>query len=62
MPAISEYLLDESSGVYRVRVDVELTNGFSDAAEAVIIAPQGDGSADYRTVAWSKLAAGERSQ
>ena len=56
VPAISEHLLSESSGVYRVRVDVELTDGYSDAAEAVIIAPQGGGSADYRTVAWSRLA------
>jgi general secretion pathway protein K len=62
VPAISEHLLSESSGVYRVRVDVELTDSYSDAAEAVIIAPQGGGSADYRTVAWSRLASAPRTQ
>ena len=62
LPEISAYLLDQSSGVFRVRVDVDLTNGFSESAEAVIIAPQPDGSADYRTVAWSRLAADAQSQ
>jgi len=41
VPTISEHLLGQSSGVYRVRVDAELKDGYSDAAEAVIIAPQG---------------------
>lgn len=57
VPTLSEFLSDQPSGVFRVRVDVDLTNGFTEAAEAVIIEPQGDGSANYRTVAWSELAA-----
>jgi general secretion pathway protein K len=56
VPAISDHLLTQGSGVYRVRVDVTLTDGYTDAAEAVIIAPQGAGSAGYRTVAWSRPA------
>jgi general secretion pathway protein K len=55
-PEVAEHLLDESSGVYRVRVEARLPNGFSDGAEAVIIAPPEEDSADYRVVAWSKLA------
>jgi general secretion pathway protein K len=62
LPEISGFFLSESSGIYRVRVDVTLTQGYSDSAEAVIIAPQGGGSAGYRTVAWSKLPPGARSQ
>lgn len=53
--AIAGYLLEKPSGVYRVRVEVRLVNGFSSAAEAVITAPQ-QGGADYRVVAWSELA------
>jgi hypothetical protein len=55
MPTISEFLLDEPSGVYRVGVNVTLTNGHSDAVEAVIVAPQ-QGDSDYRVVAWDRLA------
>lgn len=61
-PTISEQLLDQSSGVYRLRVDVELTDGYSDAAEAVVIAPQNDGGSDYKTVAWSRLASAPPTQ
>jgi hypothetical protein len=53
---ISDYLLTASSEVYRVRVDVKLSNGFADAAEAVIIQPQDANSSGYRTVAWSRVA------
>ena len=36
---------------------VKLTDGFSDAVEAVIAAPkQGDTETDYRVVAWTRLA------
>ncbi len=62
MPNISQYLLEENSGVYRVGVQVQLTNGFSDAVEAVIIAPQAEDSSVYRVVAWSKLASDARPQ
>lgn len=55
MPTLSEYLLDQPSGVYRIGVQVKLTNGFSDAVEAVIVAPQ-QGDTDYRVVAWTRLA------
>ena len=58
VPTLSESLLTESSGVYRVRVDAQLTNGFTDSAEAVITEPASEGSDIYKTVAWSKLAAG----
>ena len=55
MPTISEFLLDQPSGVYRVGVKVRLTNGHTDAVEAVIVAPQ-QGDSDYRVVAWERLA------
>lgn len=55
MPALADYFLDQASGVYRVGVEVKLTNGFSDAVEAVIIAPQ-QGDTDYRVVGWTRLA------
>ncbi len=62
IPEAAEFLLDKSSGVFRVNVEVKLKDGYADAAEAVIIAPQAEGSAEYRTVAWSKLAAPAPSQ
>ena len=55
MPTLAEFFLDEPSGVYRVGVEVKLTNGFRDAVEAVIVAPKQDDT-DYRVVAWTKLA------
>jgi len=55
MPTLAEFLLDQPSEVYRVGVRVKLTNGFSDAVEAVIVAPQ-QGDTDYRVVAWTRLA------
>lgn len=58
VPTISEHLLTEGSSVYRVRVDVTLTNGYGDAVEAVISGLQGGG--DYRTVAWSRVASAQR--
>jgi general secretion pathway protein K len=62
VPTISERLLTQASGVYRVRVDVALPDGYTDAVEAVIVGSQGGGSADYRTVAWSRLASAPRTQ
>jgi general secretion pathway protein K len=62
VPTIADHLLGEGSGVYRVRVDVTLADGYSDAAEAIIIAPQGDGSGVYKTVAWSRLASASPTQ
>ena len=59
MPTLSEFLLDQPSGVYRVGVQVKLTDGFSDAVEAVIVAPQ-QGDTDYRVVAWTRLASAAR--
>jgi general secretion pathway protein K len=57
IPTLSEFLLAEPSGVYRVGVKVKLTDGFSDAVEAVIAAPkQGDTQTDYRVVGWTRLA------
>lgn len=51
---ISSFLLDESSGVYRVGVEARLANGFSENLEAIISSPPGEGGgADYRVVAWS---------
>jgi general secretion pathway protein K len=55
MPEIADYLLEQTTEVYRVRVDVALTNGFREAIEAVIIAPQLDVGAGHQTVAWSRL-------
>jgi general secretion pathway protein K len=55
MPTISEFFRDQPSGVFRVGVEVKLTNGFSDAVETVIVAPQ-QGDTDYRVVAWTRLA------
>jgi type II secretory pathway component PulK len=58
VPTISQFLLTQGSGVYRVRVDAQLINGFTDSAEAVITESARGGSEIYKTVAWSKLAAG----
>jgi len=57
-PELAEFLMDKTSGIYRVQVRVKLKNGYADAAEAVIFAPQAEGSAEYKTVAWSKIAVG----
>jgi type II secretory pathway component PulK len=51
----AEFLSTGDSSVYRVGVQVQLTDGFTDAAESVIIAPQRGGSAGYNVVAWSRL-------
>jgi general secretion pathway protein K len=61
VPDAEEFLLAESSGVYRVTVQARLSNGYSEAVEAVIISPDED-SADFRVVAWSKLAPETRTQ
>jgi hypothetical protein len=61
VPDAEEFLLAESSGVYRVTVQARLSNGYSEAVEAVIISPDED-SADFRVVAWSKLAPVTRTQ
>jgi general secretion pathway protein K len=58
LPTLSEFLLEEPSGVYRVGVSVKLTDGYRDAVEAVIVAPQEDGS-DYKVVSWTRLAPAE---
>jgi general secretion pathway protein K len=57
VPEMTDFLSDKPSGVYRVQVRAKLKNGYADAAEAVIFASQAEGSADYKTVAWSKVAA-----
>lgn len=56
LPVFAEYFLVEPTGVFRVKVEAGLTNGFSDTVESVIAAPQEGGSVDYRVVAWSRLA------
>lgn len=56
LTTVAQYLLDKPSGVYRVNVEARLTNGFSDAVEAVIASPQQGGGADYQVVSWSRLA------
>jgi len=56
VPAMTDFLRDQPSGIFRVQVRAKLKNGYADGAEAVIFAPQADGSAEYRTVAWSKVA------
>lgn len=51
----AEFLSTDDSSVYRVGVEVQLSDGFTDAAESVIIAPQQEKSAGYSVVAWSRL-------
>jgi general secretion pathway protein K len=51
----AEFLSTGDSSVYRVGVQVQLTDGFTDAAESVIVASQRGESAGYSVVAWSRL-------
>jgi len=55
LSAPNTFLQSQASGVYRVRVQAELANGFASAVEAVLVAPP-EGIADYGVVAWSRLA------
>jgi general secretion pathway protein K len=49
-----EFLAGEASGTYRVGARARLTNGFTEAIEAVIVEPRE--RADYGVVAWKRLA------
>jgi general secretion pathway protein K len=48
-------LSDTGPGIFRVGVRARLTSGYTAGAEAVVMAPA-DETADFRIVAWSKLA------
>lgn len=52
-----DFLSSEPSGVYRIGIEARLQSGFTEMAEAVVIAPP-DEMADFGVVAWTRLAAG----
>jgi general secretion pathway protein K len=54
LPNGSEYLLPQPSGVYRVLTEARLSNGFSAAAEAIVMAGVQD-RADYQVAGWSSV-------
>jgi general secretion pathway protein K len=58
----SQFLSTEESSVYRVGVEVRLPGGFTDAVEAVIVAPQTRDGSVYRVAAWTRPAAAEQSR
>lgn len=62
VPEAEEFLLTEASGVYRVSARARLSNGYTDAVEAVISAGAEEDSARFRVVAWSSLAPGAQAQ
>ncbi|HWT30189.1 MAG TPA: hypothetical protein VN240_04095, partial [Propylenella sp.] len=49
------YLSTDVPRVYRIGIGARLASGFTAKAEAVIMAPA-DETADFRIVAWSKVA------
>lgn len=55
----SRYFLEESSGLYRVRVTARLSNGFTRSAEGVIVHAPGT-ARSYGIVHWAALKSGER--
>ncbi len=57
VPQAAQFLITTAPEVYRIGVRVRLSNGFADGVVAVIAAPRSDDEADYRVVAWSRLAA-----
>ncbi|MDQ3557744.1 MAG: general secretion pathway protein GspK [Pseudomonadota bacterium] len=56
----TDYFGTEPSGAYRVVMQARLKAGFSEAAEAVLVAAT-DETADFGVVAWTRLAPGTRS-
>jgi general secretion pathway protein K len=54
----SPFLSTTESSVYRVGVQVQLTDGFADAVEAVIVAAQAT-DRGYRVAAWSRVGAAQ---
>lgn len=51
----AQYFTSAASGAYRVGAQARLDNGFTEAVEAVIVAPQSGDPADYHVVAWSRV-------